>query len=303
MKYLITGGNGFLGKSLKKTSKKKHLKIYSLGLSKTNDIVCDLRTEIPKIPTNIKIIIHAAGKAHTTPKTKNQINDFFNINVNGTLNLLEGIEKSKIKHELKQFIFISTVAVYGLNYGVNIDEAHSLLGNTPYAKSKIEAEFLIKKWGLKNKINVLILRLPLIVGNNPKGNLGRMISAIKRGLYVKIDFPPVKKSMVLIDDISNFIFDVKTSNGIFNLTDGRHPSVSELEDIICNHFNKKIYLKLPFFLIHFIAKICDVLRIHKFDSNTLKKLSMNLTFDDSKARNVLDWSPKSVTKNFLKTNS
>lgn len=303
MKYLITGGNGFLGKSLKETSEKKDLTIYSLGLSNANDIICDLRTNIPTIPKDVNIVIHAAGKAHTIAKTKAQEEDFFNINVNGTLNLLKGIEKSNLKHNIRQFIFISTVAVYGLDYGTNINEGYSLLGKTPYAQSKIEAETLLKKWGLENKINVIILRLPLLVGNNPKGNLGRMISAIKKSYYVKIDFPPVKKSMVLVDDISNFIFDVKTSNGIFNLTDGRHPSVSELEDIICNHFNKKIYLKLPFFLIHFIAKICDVLRIHKFDSNTLKKLSMNLTFDDSKARNVLDWSPKSVTKNFLKTNS
>jgi nucleoside-diphosphate-sugar epimerase len=300
MKYLITGGNGFLGKSLKETSEKKDLTIYSLGLSNANDIICDLRTNIPTIPKDVNIVIHAAGKAHTIAKTKAQEEDFFNINVNGTLNLLKGIEKSNLKNNIRQFIFISTVAVYGLDYGTNINEGYSLLGKTPYAQSKIEAETLLKKWGLENKINVIILRLPLLVGNNPKGNLGRMISAIKKSYYVKIDFPPVKKSMVLVDDISNFIFSMKKSSGIYNLTDGRHPNISEIENIICNHFNKKIYIKLPFFFMLFVSKICDAFGVNYFNSNILNKMSKSLTFDDSKASQELGWSPKSVIEHFLK---
>ena len=298
MRYLITGANGFLGKSLKETSVKKGVKVCTLGLSITNDIVCDLSNDIPKIPSNIDIVIHAAGKAHIIPKNNEEENDFFKINTNGTLNLLTGIKQSKIN--LKQFIFISTVAVYGLDYGVNIDEKYNLLGKTPYALSKIKAEFILKKWGLENNINVLILRLPLLVGNKPPGNLGIMISAIKKGFYVRISIPPAKKSMVLIEDISSFIFDLKSSSGTFNLTDGYHPNFHQIEDIICDYFKTKIYFKTPFFFILLTAKICDFFKMHKFNLNVLKKMSTSLTFDDTKARRELDWSPKSVVENFLK---
>ena len=50
------------------------------------------------------MVIHAAGKAHSIDYTKEQSIEFYNVNVLGTINLLEGLIKSNLP---KQFIFIS----------------------------------------------------------------------------------------------------------------------------------------------------------------------------------------------------
>src|SRR5690606_24129185 len=86
----------------------------------------------------------------------------------------------------KSFIFISSVAVYGLQEGEGVGENHPLNGTTPYAESKILAESWLKQWAAENNVILSILRLPLIVGPNPPGNLGAMINGIKSRKYLSI---------------------------------------------------------------------------------------------------------------------
>ena len=80
-----------------------------------------------------------------------------------------------------------------------------MLGGTPYADSKIQAEELLREWGKLNNVNMLILRLPLLVGENPPGNLGSMIRAIKKGYYFRIGDGSARRSMVLAEDIAEVV--------------------------------------------------------------------------------------------------
>ena len=65
-------------------------------------------------------------------------------------------------------------------------ENSDLLAKDPYGRSKIEAEAMIIEWAQKHAVKFLILRLPLIAGINPPGNLGSMINGIKKGFYFNI---------------------------------------------------------------------------------------------------------------------
>lgn len=297
MSYLITGAGGFLGKSLQKIGRKKNKKMLTLGLSNTNDIVCDLKKQIPNISDNIKVIVHAAGKAHAFPKSDSEKKEFFDINYIGTLNLIKGIEKSNLK--INQFVFISTVAVYGQNNKYNLNEDCMLNGKSAYSISKIKAENFISEWGMKNNINILILRLPLLVGKNPPGNLGKMIDSIQKGYYVKINNPNIKKSMVLVDDVSNLIFNIKQSRGIYNLTDGCHPKISEIEEIICSYYNTRIRFKFPIIFLKIFCWFGDIFNSTIVNTSVIEKLTSSLTFNDSRARKDLLWRPRSVIKNFF----
>ena len=134
MKILITGSNGFFGKCI---LRKLSMLSSVTTLSRNNsDLLFDLVNNIPNL-SNFDIVIHAAGKAHSVPKNDLENDAFFDVNVKGTQNLLHGIEASgKLP---KSFIFISTVAVYGLNQGNNINEKAPLLAKDPYGLSKIQA--------------------------------------------------------------------------------------------------------------------------------------------------------------------
>ena len=292
---LLTGASGFLGKSILNFFSSQDISILSLGRNSLNEIKCDLSSEIPNLNfTEIELVIHAAGKAHSIPKNQLEINRFFEVNVIGTQNLLKGLASVGVP---KQFVFISSVAVYGKENGVNIIENEKLNAKDPYGLSKIQAENLILDWCQKNNVICTILRLPLLVGKNPPCNLGSMIKAIQKGYYFNVGGGKAKKSMVLAEDVARFIPVIAPIGGIYNLTDGVHPSFYQISSAIAK--NRIANLPLP--IAKIVAKFGDLLG-NKAPLNSLKvkKMTSDLTFDDSKAREM-GWKPQPVLE-YLKHN-
>jgi len=130
MKILLTGSNGFLGQNLLKKLSTGN-SVVTCDLNKAI-ISCDLSQAIPQLKDTFDMVIHAAGKAHVVPKNGEEEKLFFDVNYLGTINLLQALEKNPPK----SFVFISTVAVYGLEEGDLITEDFPLNGSTSYAKSK-----------------------------------------------------------------------------------------------------------------------------------------------------------------------
>lgn len=293
MRILLTGGSGFLGRTFKKVLTDNE--IVTLGRT-SSDILVDLTLQIPSLSA-FDLVIHAAGKAHTVPITNTSAQDFFNVNVNGTKNLLFGLDESN--NLPKSFVFISSVAVYGCESGSLISESAPLLADDPYGLSKIEAENLVIDWCKKNGVICTILRLPLVAGPNPLGNLGAMIKAIKRGYYFEIAERNAKKSIVLADDVARIIPIASMIGGIYNLTDGYHPSFKELSALIARQLRKPKPRNIPLVIVQIMAKVGDFLG-SKAPINTKKliKMTSDLTFDDSLSRSKLGWNPRPVVAGF-----
>lgn len=290
MKILLTGSSGFFGSTVCRVL--NDYSIYTLNRNSGN-FKYDLSKSIPDFIVDFEIVIHSAGKAHSFPETEREKFSLFQVNVKGTKNLLQGLEKKIPKH----FVFISSVSVYGLEFGINIDENTPLNAKDPYGLSKIQAEQMVLDWCQSNRVVCTILRLPLLVGINPPGNLGVMLNAIKKGYYFNIGGGRAKKSMVLAEDVARFIPIIARVGGTYNLTDGVHPSFSELSYAIA-----KIEVKnLPAFFAKILGRLGDFFGENAIiNSNKIRKMTSDLTFDDSKARE-LGWSSQAVLE-YLKVN-
>jgi nucleoside-diphosphate-sugar epimerase len=297
MEILLTGANGFLGKSIVKELGKDNT-LFSLSRT-SSDYKVSLENEIPNFKQKFSLVIHAAGKAHSIPRTAVEKQQFHDVNVFGTHNLLKGIEKEGVP---EQFVFISSVSVYGQESGININEGHPLEAKDPYGLSKIDAEELVTKWCKQNNVVCTILRLPLLVGENPPGNLGAMIRAIEKGYYFNIGGGKARKSMVLAQDVAAFIPIVASVGGVYNLTDGFHPNFYELSTAISNNKIKKKPFNLPLNIAKLMGYIGDLLG-EKAPINSLKvkKIISDLIFDDAKARKLLGWKPQGVIEWYGKT--
>lgn len=290
---LLTGSSGFLGKEIIASLQKQRIEFVSVGRGESNIIQSDLSNKIPSLPP-VEMAVHAAGKAHIVPKTDEDRKDFFNVNVTGTQNLLAALENQQ---SLKKFVFISSVAVYGLAEGINVGEDAPLMANEPYGKSKIDAEQLVADWCTKRSIDFYILRLPLIAGKNAPGNLGAMVKGIHSGRYLSIGKAAAKKSMILAEDLAHFIIHIQGPSGVYNLTDGYHPSFSELENMIAQFYNKKQPMSLPAVIAKLLGVAGDLIGARfPVNSNKLRKITSTLTFDDTKARMYLNWRPREVLK-------
>jgi nucleoside-diphosphate-sugar epimerase len=295
MKCLITGANGFLGEYIQNELKKDN-EIFCLSRSH-GEYKVELASTVPEFSCRFDLVIHIAGRAHYVGRVKdNDEHDFYLTNVIGTFNLLKGLDNCL---RPKMFVYISSVAVYGKTYGLLLNEETSLGAIDPYGKSKIEAEKLILDWCRTNSIRCTILRLPLVVGFNPPGNLGSMIQAIKNGYFFNISGGEATKSMVLADDVAKIIIKAAEVGGTYNLTDGHHPSFKEISNTIAKQFGRKSVLSLPSSIAYLIAIFGDLFgNSFPLNTNKLDKLTKSLTFDDSKAKSAFGWSPKSVLQNF-----
>lgn len=285
--YLLTGATGFLGKEIYRSLKED---VVTLGRSIHNDIQWDFSSIITGLP-KVKMVIHCAGKAHTDPKTTIEKEEMYRVNFLNTIKLVESLKAS---HAIPNtVVFISSVSVYGQEDGLGINENNPLLGDSPYATSKILAEKKLQIWSEENNVNLIILRLPLIAGNHPPGNLGNMISGIKKGYYFGIRGNLSKKSIILSRDVAELIPLLMNKKGTFNLTDGVHPNINQIEEAISERVNKKLK-RLPFGLIKALASVGDIISLFPLNSERFKKLTSSLTFDDSKAIEELKWNPKPV---------
>lgn len=297
---LLTGASGFLGKELQKWLA-MHSTVDTLGRSQQNNHVYDLGNEVPQLKNSYTTIIHNAGKAHIVPKTEEEKQDFFRVNYQGTMNLLSALEKSQ--QLPKSFIFISSVAVYGKETGEFLDEQTPLAASDPYGKSKIMAEKAILEWGKKHQVTIGILRLPLVAGPLPPGNLHKMLKAQRAGYYFQIGQGKAKRSVVVAKDIAQIIPKLAEVGGIYNLSDGYHPSYQELGQV----FAKKLQIKPPLVMTPWLAKVLAtggefagnlIKKDLPFNTNTLSKMTSSLTFSAEKANKNLGWRPEPVLSYF-----
>lgn len=163
---LITGGTGFLGVHLSRFFIKKNYKVVLLDTAaltasdlqgKVSVVKGDIRNpdEIESAFKNVDYVVHAAA-ALPIHHDRNYI---FDVNVNGTRNVL----KASLKHKVKKLVFISTTAMYGVPRTLPEKETDTIYPIGHYGESKAEAEKLCLSF-YKKGLPVNILRPKSFLG-------------------------------------------------------------------------------------------------------------------------------------------
>lgn len=294
-KLLFTGGTGFLGHNVLPRLNKIY-EVTKCGITLDDDIKANLAKEVPFLLVHYDVVLHACGKAHMVPKTEAEKQAFFDVNYQGTVNLCAALEKVGVP---KALIFISTVAVYGCEFGNLVTEEHPLEGNTPYAKSKIMAEEYLTEWCYEHNVTLGIIRPSLIAGPNPPGNLGAMIHGIRSGRYLSIAGSRTRKSVLMVQDIARLVPLLVEKGGIYNVCDSYQPTFRELEAVICRQLNRNLPLSIPYWMAKCMALAGDCLgKKAPVNSQKLSKITESLTFCNEKAVRELGWRPINVLENF-----
>lgn len=294
-KLLFTGASGFLGYNIRPILEKTY-DVHTIGLTDDDDIKINIAKEVPPINTHYDVVLHAAGKAHVVPKTEAEKQVFYDVNYQGTINLCKALENAGIP---KVIVFISSVAVYGCEFGENIDEYHPLKGDSPYAKSKIMAEEYLTQWCLDHQVRLAILRPSLLAGKNAPGNLGAMVNGIKKGFYMNIAGGKVRKSVLMAEDIARLLPLLEEKGGIYNVCDTRQPTFGEISMSVAKQLGKRRPINIPYWMAWCMAKVGDLLGSKApINSYKLEKMTKSLTFSNEKARKELGWEPMDVLTNY-----
>lgn len=270
MKYLITGGNGFVGKFLKNLLIKNGHEVKTIGRSPLNNFQIDLTKDSIIISENFDVIIHTASIVHNSSHAGTFNEHLITDDLNITFNFLKSIEKI----QYQKIIFLSSVSVYGLEHGKDIGISQPLLPKSGYGLSKSISEKILQL-GINYK-KLLILRLPLINGPNPKGNIRRALDTINSRKMFLFNGNTAIKSVLELDDLYTFIVSKYSKfNGIHQLKsyDVR------FNDFIQGLSSEKIY-RLPYIFLKFSLFISNTLKMNNM-YHTLSKVSKDLTFLDS----------------------
>ena len=191
-RILITGKDSYIGSNFKKYMEQFKEDYYVEELDVRDD--CWKEFDF----TSFDVVFHVAGLAHMKEKKENE-SLYFKINTELTYEIAKKAKQSKIR----QFIFMSSMSVYGLNHSdkpINRDTIPN--PNTYYGISKLNAESLIKELEDDN-FRLCILRPPMVYGEGSPGNLTKLFNLVKK---VHI-FPTLlnKRSSITVTCLVQFI--------------------------------------------------------------------------------------------------
>ena len=239
-------------------------------------------------------IIHLAAIVHEHDASES---DFERVNCKATIMLFDLAKK----YEVQQFIFVSTVAVYGEETARTLDEESPCNPQTPYAVSKLKAEEHIRKI-CNQTIKYTIIRSATVYGKYDKGNIARLFSIVKKRVVPLIGDGNNLKSFVyvenLVEGIVSTVLNTAAYNQVFILSDKESYSVNRMVREIEKVIGKKIIvIHLPLKIIIFFLRIINYFSIvlfkkELFKTSSIKGLVTNNTFDISKAKKILSYIPR-----------
>ena len=279
-KVLITGANSYIGTSFENYVKKLYPSDFSI---ETVDMIDGTWRE--KSFSGYDAVFHVAGIAHQKETKKNALS-YYKINRDLAV---ETAKKAK-DDGVKQFVFLSTMSVYGMESG-NIKLSTLPNPKNNYGESKLQAEELIRELESDN-FKVCILRPPMVYGKGCKGNYNTLKKiALKLPFFPKVNNI---RSMIYIDNLCEFIrlIILNVNNGLYFPQNKEYVNTSKLVELICLSNNKKM---------RFTGIFNWVIAIFRRVISSVNKAFGSLTYDLEMSENISDYNVFSFEDSIIKT--
>jgi len=288
-KVLVTGGAGFIGSEVTRqlvrtgarvtvldnmTSGKKHY-LAGLPVRVVRADICDKRT-ISRCLSDQEIIYHLAALPFIPDSYLNP-QEFFRVNVEGTLNLLW---KAIHSESVKRFVYISSSEVYGTAQRIPMDEDHPTQPHSTYAVSKLAADRAVFTLHKEQDFPVVIVRPFNSYG--PRITQPYIIPEIAIQLlegrdHLKLGNVESSRDFTFVGDTARAIILASVSDRavgeVINIGSGTETKIRDLAT--------------------FIAKIIKIKFVLDRDESRIRPYDVDrLLCDNSKAQDLLGWRPE-----------
>lgn len=266
MKILITGSNGFIGSYFTN----KYGDTYNIQkFSFLHDDFNTLNLNTIETVLHLSALVHQMGGASAA--------EYERVNVTQTLDLAKKAKQDGVK----QFVFMSSVKVYGEESKSVYTETSECSPEDPYGKSKLKAEYKLQELE-DESFKVSIIRTPIVYGFGVKANIRNLMRLIKRFSILPFGDIHNKRSLVYVGNLCHLVSEVikQNKNGIFLASDDQPLSTTKLIELMANRLDKKVYLlKIPLF-----KQLLKVLR-----PSFYKRLFESLEIDNNLTKNKLQF--------------
>ena len=296
-KTLVTGSEGFIGSHLVERLVEDGASVKALVLYNSFNYWGWLETLRPEIQREIEVItgdvrdlvsvrsamrdcdqVYHLAALIAIPYSYQSPGSFVDTNVTGTLNVVQ----AALDCGLSKVIHTSTSETYGTAQYVPIDEKHPLVGQSPYAASKIAADQIAYSFYCSFGLPVAIVRPFNTYGprQSARAIISTIISQISSGkTEISIgDTRPTRDFSYVLDTVDGFLSVAKSPRAIgqtINLGGNFEISIGELVQLIATVMSKNV------------KTVQDSSRLRPENSEL-----MRLWADNKKALELTGWQPK-----------
>ena len=298
MKVLITGANGFIGRSFcerlpadgyqVRGAVRGAAQMTALPSGVEGVPVGDIsaKTDWSEALGSIDGIVHLAARVHVMRESvADPIAVFRQVNVAGT----ERLARQAAEAGVKRLVYISSVKVNGEGRSDPYTEMDRPEPQDPYAVSKWEAEQVLRDIAADTGLEVVILRPPMVYGPGAGGNFLRLLKFVKQGIPLPLASIKNRRSLIyvgnLIDAIITCLVHPKAAGETFLVSDGRDLSTPELIRLMAEAMGRKERLfPFPTGMLKAMGKITG-------RSAEIERVVGSLCVDSGKIRKMLGWKP------------
>jgi len=289
MKILLTGSSGFVGRSLKRLLEKKGVEVVSYDLDNNSP---DSINDFPNLKSKVEGvdgIIHLAALSQPKLTYQDPLN-CVNINVGGTINVLESARLHKRADNHPWVIFSSSREVFGEAKNLPVTEETARNPVTIYGVTKMVGEDLCRLFSKNYGLKTRVLRFTSIY-TGKEDRLQRIVP--------KFIIQAAKNEPLIINGTGEEIFDFTY---IDDITEGIWQCVGEVEESQKLHDDFILSAGQPVFLKD-LAKII----IEETKSKSEIKYAQSDSYsgnecyaDCKKAKEILGFEPKITLKEGIK---
>jgi len=296
-RILVTGASGFVGTGLcsqllskgfsvtaalrKPPTPFRDERIRSVYIGHINEL-----TDWTRATANSDFVVHLAGRAHVMREhTVNPITAYREVNVAGTVNLAN----SAVSAGVKRFIYMSSVKVNGEENDQAYTELKDACPNDPYGMSKMEAELELMKIATKNKMELVIIRPPLVYGPGVKANFLSLLKLVDYSIPLPLASIRNRRSFIylgnLIDCVIKCLTHPAAAGRIYLVSDDQDMSTPELIRIIAASMNRRaVFFPFPTSLLQSAGQLLG-------RAEVVSRILGSLTIDMSRIKKETGWTP------------
>lgn len=309
MNILITGGTGFIGKHLlQQLIEKGHFcrslvrrpadldnLFYHPNVELFQGDVTKAET-LKNIGKGIDVVYHLAAAGHVTSVSKEDLKAFFELNVQGTKNIINACGRDGIK----RFIHFSSTAAMGLIRQPVIDESVPCNPQTHYQRSKYESELAAFETGQQYGMEIIVLRPCMVYGPGGKGEFLKFCRLIKKGVFPKVGNGKNLTPIVHVYDVIHAALNALNhgrARQVYLVASDESPAFKGIHKNISESLGvRRIYFYVPFWFAYIIAYFVEKYSIATknpplVSRQNIVSFSNSRTFDISKSIKELNYKP------------
>jgi len=300
-RYYVTGASGFIGRRLcerlvRGGEVRGLFRSPADGPWTTADHIDLSRDELPaNALEGVDTLFHLAARTHAVDEIAKDGPKYQSINVGGTKRVLEAARSAGVR----RLVLVSSVKAMGEGGAEAQNESTRPAPTTWYGKTKLEAERLVMEGGYVPE--PVVLRPALVYGPGAKGNLERMIEAVRAGRFPPVPEVNNRRSVVHVDDVVSAALlaadHPDASRRVFIVTDGRPVSTREMYVWIRQALGRPPRRwTVPVALFKGVSRAGDAIgklrgRRWMFDSAAYDKIFGSACYDSSSIEAALGFEP------------